>query len=232
MAPSNNQRWPANRFFHRYRMQLPVDVSVKGSRIRGLCRDIGLGGACITLAADLAEGEEVMLAIILPGLQDPLRIQAVVRNRRGDRYGLQFPSITSRDRERITNFGRDSAMSAFLFTPDADIVRSAQQSLQDLGVTQVWRGCPDSFPVLNPHLIIIDSDWPDFVEVAQLLRSEGEDSRIIVVGLLDPQISGKAASEMQADIILHKPLPRNWMHKVLGTAVNLLSGCEATKGLV
>jgi len=233
MLVGKNQRWPENRVFHRYRMQPPVDVLLNGTTVvKGLCQDIGIGGACISLSSALAVGDEVTLTIRLPDFQESLRIHSVVRNKTGNRYGFQFVSTTSRDRDRITDFGRDSTMSAFLFTPDPGIVRSTQQSLQDMGVSQVWRGSPDLLPVPNPHIVIIDSDWPDFVDVAQLLRSESAAGRIIVVGLLDPRISSKTTAEMHADIILHKPLPRNWIQRVLGTAVNLLSNRTAQKDIV
>jgi hypothetical protein len=207
-------------------------VAYAEKAVLGTCRDIGLGGACVTLPVVLSVGDELLLAIKLPDFQDPLQLQSVVRNKSGDRYGFEFLNVTSRDRERITNFGRDSTISAFLFTPDAGIVRSAQQSLQDMGVSQVWRGSPDSLPVPNPHIIIIDSDWPDFAEVAQLLRSESADKRIIIVALVAHDIATKATSEIGADIILHKPLQRNWVERVLGTAVKLLSSREGNKEIV
>ncbi len=197
-----------------------------------MCRDIGIGGACVTVAITLAVGEEAELTIKLPDFQAPLHIRATVRNKSGNRYGFQFLATTSRDRERIENFGRDSTMSAFLFTPDPGVVRSAQQVLQDLGVSQVWRGSPESLPVPNPHIIMIDSDWPDFVEVAQLLRGESTDNRIIIVGLVGREVTSKAISDMGADIVLYKPLPRNWVEKVMGTAIKLLSSKHGNKDMV
>ncbi len=233
MLVARDPRWPENRVFHRYRTQPPVEVLVQGSTTaKGLCRDIGVGGACVTVAMILAVGDEAELTIKLPDFQDPMHVRAVVRNKSGNRYGFQFHETTSRDRERIENFGRDTTMSAFLFTPDPGIVRSAQQVLQDMGVTQVWRGSPQSLPVPNPHIIMIDSDWPDFVDVAQLLRSESTDNRIIIVGLVGREVTSKSISEMGADIVLYKPLPRNWVERVMGTAVKLLSTKEGNKDVV
>ena len=221
------QRFPENRGFHRYRTQPPIEVAVKGAEVaKGLCRDIGIGGACVTLPIVLAVGDEVQLLIKLPDFESPMQVKAVVRNKSGSRYGFEFLRPASHDCERIEAFGRDSTMSAFLFTPDPGIVWSAQQVLQDLGVTQVWKGTPRELPVPNPHIIIIDSDWPDFVDVAQLLRSESSDTRIIIVALLDRSVSSKQVAEMGADMVLYKPLPRNWVERVLGTAVKLLSGKE------
>ncbi len=222
-----NPLFPENRICHRYRTQPPIEVIVKAAKVvRGLCRDIGIRGACVTLPIVLAVGDEVRLIFNLPDFDRPMDIQAVVRNKSGSRYGFEFLRTTSHDRERIDAFGRESTMSAFLFSPDADIVWSAQQVLQDMGVTQVWKGTPAQLPVPNPHIIIIDSNWPDFVEVAQLLRSESPESRIIIVALLDRTVTSKEVAEMGADMVLYKPLPRNWVERVLGTAVRLLSGSE------
>jgi hypothetical protein len=230
MPVPKNQRWPANRVFHRYRTQPLIDVVAHGATVaRGPCREIGLGGACVTLPVALSVGDELTLTIKLPDFQAPLQLQSVVRNKSGDRYGFEFLHLTSRDRERIANFGRDSTMSAYLFTPDVNIVRSAQQTLQHMGVTQVWRGSPDSLPVPNPHIVIIDSDWPDFAEVAQFMRSESVDKRIIIVALVARDVTSKAITEMRADIVLNKPLPRNWVERMLGTAIKLLSNREGNK---
>jgi hypothetical protein len=233
MHSSKDQRWPENRVFHRYRTQPPIDVIAHAATLaRGSCRDIGLGGASVTLPIVLGVGDELTLTIKLPDFQEPLQLSAVVRNKSGSRYGFEFLHLTSRDRERIVNFGRDATISAYLFTPDPAIVRSAQQSLQGMGVTQVWRGHPESLPVPNPHIIIIDSDWPDFAEVAQLMRSESADRRIIIVALVARDVTSKTIAEAAADVLLYKPLPRNWVERVLGTAVKLLSGREGDKDIV
>ncbi len=233
MSIGRDHRWPENRTCHRYRTQPPVEVLVKAaSTAKGTCRDIGIGGACVTVSLVLAVGDEAELSIKLPDFQQALHIRGVVRNKAGNRYGFQFLQTTSRDRERIENFGRDSTISAFLFTPDPGVVRSAQQVLQDMGVSQVWRGSPESLPVPNPHIIMIDSDWPDFVDVAQLLRSESTDNRIIIVALVGPEVTSNAIGDVGADIVLYKPLPRNWVERVMGTAVKLLSSKQANKDVV
>lgn len=230
MTVTNAHRWPENRGFHRYRTQPPVTVIVTAKMpSKGVCRDIGIGGACVILSDHLQIGEVARLTIKLPDFQEPMQIPAVVRNRSGNRYGFEFLELHDHDRERIEAFGRDSTISAYLFTPNATIVRSAQQVLQDMGVSQVWRGSPDSLPVPNPHIVIVDSEWPDFVDVAQLLRSESADNRIIVVALVGRDVSSKAVKDMGADIVLHKPLPRNWVERLLGTAVKLL-GAQQGKG--
>lgn len=233
MLVSKNQRWPENRVFHRYRTQPPINVLVRGAMTaKGLCRDIGIGGTSVTAAIILAVGDEVTLTIKLPDFERPMVVSAVVRNKSGSRYGFEFREMTNHDQQRIQNFGRDSTMSAFLFTPDPGIVRSVQQALQDMGVTQVWRGSPDSLPVPNPHIIMLDSEWPDFVEVAQLLRSESADNRIIIVALAGRDVTSSAISEMGADIVLYKPLPRDWVGRVMGTAVKLLGSRQANKDII
>jgi CheY-like chemotaxis protein len=217
------QPWPKNRISHRYKLDPPLDVMVHASRpTPGSCRNIGAGGGFAVVCADLSVGEEIGLEIKLSSAQKPLRLRAVVRHANGTRYGFEFVSLTARERESINRFGAQFATSAYLYSPDHEIVSIVQPALQDLGVSMVWLGSPNCLPVPNPHLVIIDSDWPDYIEVTRFLRAESEDSRVIVVALLSPNVTRKDAQALAANFVLQKPLTRAWLRKVLRTAVKLL----------
>jgi hypothetical protein len=217
------QPWPKNRISHRYKLEPPLDVIVHASRPSpASCRNIGAGGGFAVVPANLAIGEEIWLEIKLPSAPRPLRLRAVVRHANGTRYGFEFVSLTAREREFIDEFGAQFAISAYMYSPDHELVSIVQQALQDLGVSMVWLGSPNCLPVPDPHLVIIDSDWPDYIEVVRFLRAESEVSRIIVVALLSPNFSRKDSQALAANFVLQKPLTRAWLRKVLGTAVNLL----------
>jgi hypothetical protein len=69
---------------------------------------------------------------------------------------------------------------------------------------------------------VIDSDWPDFLEVMQFLRTESGADPLVVVALLTPTFDAIQAQLHGADLVVRKPVSSPWTRRVLATASNLL----------
>ena len=53
-------------------------------------RDISQGGMAVYVPVELEIGEAILLELIFPTLQDPLRLSATVKNRFGFKYGVEL----------------------------------------------------------------------------------------------------------------------------------------------
>ena|SRR5579859_4059475 len=89
------------------RYQIDVGLQVHFSRsgvsysLRGRGSDIGGGGMSAFVPAELEVGQSLGLVVKLPYSSEQLSLQAVVRNRSGFRYGLEFVSPSERERTVI-----------------------------------------------------------------------------------------------------------------------------------
>lgn len=66
--------------------------------------ELSEGGLSVFAPGGLDVGTFVMLAFTLPPEEKPLRIRAVVRNRRGFRCGLEFMDLPSASRSEIARY--------------------------------------------------------------------------------------------------------------------------------
>lgn len=86
-------------------MDVRVTVYVKRDgkdlRFTGQASDVCQGGLSAHIPTDLVEGEILGLEFTLPYSRLPLRAEARVSNRNGFRYGLEFRTLTSEQREGI-----------------------------------------------------------------------------------------------------------------------------------
>lgn len=228
MGPTTGQNresgsWPQNRSHHRYKLNPPLPATVHGrTDFPCVCRNIGIGGAGLSTDAKLSVGDEVQLEIKLPYFARPLRLRAVVRHSNLVRCGLEFTELSARERECIQLLGERYTVSAYLLSPDPEIVRVAQQVLQEYGVSMVWRGAPRSLPLTGANIILIDSAWPDFVDVVKFLREESIDCRLILVALMGTEVTREQSRELAAHMTLPKPVSQAWYRKALITAVGLV----------
>lgn len=70
--------------------------------VHGRGSDLSEGGMAIYAAADdIAEGMHVNVEFTLPYSRRVLRVEAIVRNKQGYRYGLEFLTLSSSQREEI-----------------------------------------------------------------------------------------------------------------------------------
>ncbi len=69
--------------------------------VYGRGSDLSEGGLAVYAAADVHEGQHVKVEFTLPYTRRQLLIEAVVRNKQGYRYGLEFLTLSSSQREDI-----------------------------------------------------------------------------------------------------------------------------------
>jgi hypothetical protein len=75
---------------------MPLTVFGRGS-------DVSQGGMAAYIPSELTVGTSVDLELSLPYVsgEQPIRIVAMVRNRNGFRYGLEYMALSDVDRERL-----------------------------------------------------------------------------------------------------------------------------------
>src|SRR4051794_17679082 len=106
------------RKFPRYPLDLRIKVNFKVNKVlqRALVKTIEIAthGISISSPVPLPMDSQVELEILLPGTKIPLRVWAVIRNKNGTRYGVEFLSTTDAQRGDIEEFGngRKPAVSA------------------------------------------------------------------------------------------------------------------------
>jgi type IV pilus assembly protein PilZ len=95
---------PEQRQHGRVPLDAHVEVIVKGSAepVRGISKDISLGGMQLRIEQSLAFGAEILIQLTLPGQRDLLALPAVVRWVRGDLLGAQFGLLGARETFAIT----------------------------------------------------------------------------------------------------------------------------------
>ena len=95
--------YPTSRKWARYRVDIPVClVTQKTPRIatcEGRGSELNGGGLTVDAAMDLALDEQVAVEFTPPCSGEPVIFRCFVRNRNGNRYGLEF--ITENDSDYI-----------------------------------------------------------------------------------------------------------------------------------
>ncbi len=84
-------------------MRLRVTYRKAGAKvaIAGRGNNLGEGGIAAFIPVELVIGESVELDVSLPYTAQPLKLRAVVRNRRSFTYGLEFVDITPAQQRAI-----------------------------------------------------------------------------------------------------------------------------------
>jgi hypothetical protein len=106
------------RRFPRFPLDLRIKVNFKVNKItqRALVKTIEIAthGVSVNSPVELPLNSQVELEIHLPGSKIPLRLWAVIRNKNGTRYGVEFLSASEAQRSEISEFGgaRKPAASA------------------------------------------------------------------------------------------------------------------------
>ena len=74
----------------RYKVELQVKVVSRGRVLPARSCDLSQTGIGMFLSGDLEIGEEVVLQYSLGDGSPPKKVRSVVRNRSGNRYGIEF----------------------------------------------------------------------------------------------------------------------------------------------
>lgn len=93
------RRWSRHRID--VRLTAFANREAKELKFTGQASDISIGGMAVHVAADLQQGEPVRVELTLPYSRLPLRVDARVNNRTGNRYGLEFVALSIEQRDGI-----------------------------------------------------------------------------------------------------------------------------------
>lgn len=104
-----DRRQHSRRIFPRFQLDVEVTVIVthngKEQSFRARSMDISESGMGVTSAASLMPGQMVNVQFCLPlSPREPLRFQAQVRRMEGVRYGLEFLTMSAKQRAAMERF--------------------------------------------------------------------------------------------------------------------------------
>jgi type IV pilus assembly protein PilZ len=74
----------------------------EGPRVDALCRDVSLGGIFIETASPPPYGTKIAVFMLLPGLKEPVTVEATVRWAKPDGMGVQFGVMGARETHALT----------------------------------------------------------------------------------------------------------------------------------
>lgn len=89
------------------RLKLDVSIAVFSgpaaaeTKTRGRGNDIGEGGLAIYAPVEFGVGQAVRVEFTLPYSRMKFALQAMVRNKHGFRYGIEFVKLTAEQREEL-----------------------------------------------------------------------------------------------------------------------------------
>lgn len=93
------RRWTRYPVSLSLRVRVPTDSGQEFMLAHG--RDVSQGGMAVYVPAELEPGDTVLLELIFPGLQQPIRLSGSVKNRTGFKYGVEFNQPTLQQQETI-----------------------------------------------------------------------------------------------------------------------------------
>jgi TonB family protein len=117
-TPAHSRRTASTRKVPRYKLTVPLDVTVLRSgipdNIPGRTLEIGEGGMGVVVASQLLLGESVRVEFLLPHMSRPVRATAVVRYQRELSFGLQFLRLPDEQQSIIRYWTRHEAEISFV----------------------------------------------------------------------------------------------------------------------
>lgn len=84
-----------------FRVQVQYFNKGNAESAHGRGSDLSEGGMAVYAAAEIEEGQHIKVEFTLPYPRRQFTIEAVVRNKQGYRYGLEFVALSSLQREDI-----------------------------------------------------------------------------------------------------------------------------------
>jgi len=89
---ASERQWP--RFKVDFAVKLLIGSHGTKSSVPGRAHDLGQGGVALYAVAELDEGQQLQIEFTPPFSRRPLVLTAIVRDRAGYRYGLEFRKLT------------------------------------------------------------------------------------------------------------------------------------------
>ena len=100
---------PQGRRWRRYRFTAPVRIRTRKSHpnvSNGRGSQINNGGLAVRADTELTIGEEAEIRLIPPYFYPFVRLRGVIRDRDGDRYGVEFQATSALEKEQLALFQR------------------------------------------------------------------------------------------------------------------------------
>lgn len=76
---------------------------IGGERVDAICHDLSLGGAFLECASPAAFGDAVIVYLSLPGVEQEVEVESVVRWTRPGGMGVQFGPMGARDTHALVS---------------------------------------------------------------------------------------------------------------------------------
>lgn len=106
MHSLSEQLEKAKRRWQRFHVEVRLKITLAGGSqaacFHGTGTNISKGGMRVFIPRELKLGDSVTLDLPLPYSQERLTLKAVIRNREGFHYGVEFLNIGNREQEMIT----------------------------------------------------------------------------------------------------------------------------------
>ena len=94
------RRWP------RYKLEVPLRILAQKSGktviVQGRGNELNEGGMAVFAGLELALEEEVAVEFTPPYSGQPIRVRAIVRDRKGYSYGMEFLGLTIDDHQNVS----------------------------------------------------------------------------------------------------------------------------------
>lgn len=107
MGAQAAQAFRTLRRWARLKIRVPVTVVVrkpeKTQFVRARGEDLNEGGIAIFVGTELRLGDTVEISFTPPYQGNPMAARAVVRNRRGYTYGMEFVTETDEDQKQVAS---------------------------------------------------------------------------------------------------------------------------------
>lgn len=110
LGKSAERQWP--RFKVDFSVRLLVNAQGGKTLVQGRGHDLGEGGMAVYAAAELSEGQQIQIEFTPPYSRKPLTLSAVVRDRSGNRYGLEFRKLSHLATQELSRACRALSVAA------------------------------------------------------------------------------------------------------------------------
>ncbi len=108
-TPSAQASSSAERRWQRHKLDLPIRLILRRdgnttSIISARGSEVSEGGMLVFAGTELKTGDEIAVEFTPPFSSEPIRVRAVIRNRAGYKYGAEFLSLNSEEKELTEKF--------------------------------------------------------------------------------------------------------------------------------
>lgn len=103
------RQWP--RFKVDFSVKLIAGAGVK-TTVQGRAQDLSEGGLAVYASVEFQEGQQVQIEFTPPFCRRPIEVFAIVRDRDGYRYGLEFRKLSQHASEDLSRACRALALAA------------------------------------------------------------------------------------------------------------------------